>query len=45
MCSTAHASYIQIAGLEVNYLQIIGNYELYYVPNWPNDSPLSPCWW
>ena len=28
MCSTAHASHIQIAGLEMNYLQLIRNYDL-----------------
>ena len=28
MCSTAHARYIQIAGLEINYLQLITNYIL-----------------
>ena len=28
MCSTAHASYIQFAGLEMSYLQYIGNYDL-----------------
>ena len=45
MCSTAHASYIQLAGLGMNYLQLIGNYELHYMPYWPNDSPLSSSWW
>ena len=28
MCSTAHARYTQIAGLEMNYLQLITNYDL-----------------
>ena len=42
ICSTVHASYIQIAGLEINYLQLIGNYDLHSMPYWPNDSPLSP---
>ena len=32
MCSTAHASYIQIAGLEINYLQLIRNYDLHSMP-------------
>ena len=30
MCGTAHANYIQIAGLEMNYLQLIRNYYLHY---------------
>ena len=29
MCNTAHARYIQIAGLEINYLQIITHYNLH----------------
>ena len=45
MCSIAHASYIQIAGLEINYLQLIRNYDLHSMPYWHNDSPLSPSWW
>ena len=45
ICSTAHASYIQIAGLEMNYLQLIRNCDLHCMPYWPNDSPLSPSWW
>ena len=28
MCSAAHVSYIQIAGLEMSYLQLIKNYYL-----------------
>ena len=44
MCSTAHVSYIQIAGLEINYLHLIRNYDLHSMPYWPNDSPLSPSW-
>ena len=27
MCSTSHASYIQLAGLVMNYLQLIRNYD------------------
>ena len=45
MCITAHASYIQIAGPEANYLQLIRNYDLHSMPYWPNDSPLSHSWW
>ena len=41
MCSTAHASFIQIAGLEMNYLQLMRNYDLHSMPYWPNDSPFE----
>ena len=45
LCSTAHASYIQLAGLGMNYLQLVRNYALHCMPYWPTDSPLSPSWW
>ena len=40
-----HMLYIQIAGLQMSYLQLIRILIYHSMPYWPNDSPLSPNWW
>ena len=40
MCRTAHASYIQLAGLEMNYLQLIRDHDLQLYALLAYDSPL-----